>query len=177
MTCLPHLLYLAATALLALGLLRWRKILRDAERPDTVKLVDVPKPGLPPPHVLTDDQLFDRLWQVVQREQIPVLPKTWGMWDTNHKSPNYGKDSAGQYDPRLKIIWLRPDFQRNPWVLAHELGHHSLHAEGRHQHSEAEADDRGRRLLLSVLSAEEGTAAMWRIDIYLPALSAGEQPP
>lgn len=112
---------------------------------------------------LTDEQIFDRLWGVVRSEQVPVLPREWGA------------ASAGIYSPRFDVIWLLPKYYRNPWVLAHELGHRSLYKEGKVEHGEEDADDRGRAILLSVLSRREARALRARMDIYLPRLGANRK--
>lgn len=126
-------------------------------------------PSAPPP--LNDEQVLERLWRIVRREGIAVLPRGWMMWSQEVNS--FGSACVGMCDLRRRIIWLRPDYYRNPWVLAHELGHDALRA--RPSHTEPEADAAGRALLLSELSPEEAEGLRWLIDIYLPASPRSER--
>lgn len=117
---------------------------------------------------LLDEEVLARVWRIVQRDRVPVLPREWSMWCTD--ADRYGKDAVGVYDTETDRIYLRPDYFRNPWVLAHELGHRILRREGKARHTEAEADAAGRGLLLAELTRDEVLALLPRIDIYLPGL-------
>lgn len=117
---------------------------------------------------LTDEQVLERVLSIVRREQVPVLPRAWQMWSKQRHQ--WGEDIAGCYDARTGIIWLRPEHQRNPWILLHELGHHELVKMGRLAHTEAEANDAGRRILLPLLTADEARGVQHLIDIWLPPL-------
>jgi hypothetical protein len=171
MTYLPHLLYLAATLLVVAFLGQRRRLLKTQRR-----VARLARPASRSPE-LTDDQLFDRLWRIVEREKVPVQCRGWGMWNQNWRDPSYGKDTIGRYDLDTGIISLHPKIGRCPWTLAHELGHRSLHRGGKQKHTEPEADARGRELLLSVLTPEEAEGVMSRIDLNLPALPSGGKAP
>jgi hypothetical protein len=119
---------------------------------------------------LSDEQVLARLWRIVERERVPVLPRTSQMWCAgNH--PHYGKAAVGMYSPATGYIYLRPDYMRNPWVLAHELGHRILCREGKTKHAEAEADAAGRGLLIAELTRDEVLALLPRLDGILPGLT------
>jgi hypothetical protein len=90
------------------------------------------------------------------------------MW--SRKPHNYGVDIAACYDHATGIVWILPERHRSPWVLLHELGHRALLVAGKWPHSEAEADQAGRELALSMLTPGEAQALQWRIDIWLPAV-------
>ena len=129
-------------------------------------------PALPAP-ALSDEVLFERLWLIVRREQVPVLIRGHRVeW----KAPDGGtRVTAGSYVHPSGVIWLHPDFRRSWWVLAHELGHRALHLAGRHSHSEEEANAAGRALLRSVITEEEAAELSDALDIWLPGPAAAER--
>ena len=62
---------------------------------------------------LSQEELLARLWLIVRREQVPVLPRTWSMW-CKADDDRYGKAAVGMYDAETDRIYLRPDYLRNP---------------------------------------------------------------
>lgn len=150
----------AAIGVVGFGI--WRRPLR---RP--LPAVKAPAAQATPP-LLSDEQVLDRVLAYARKEQVPILPRSWQMWSRNPH--HYGVDIAACYDHRAGIIWILPERHRSPWVLLHELGHRALLIAGKWPHSEAEADQAGRELALSMLTPEEAQALQWRIDIWLPAV-------
>lgn len=150
----------AAIGVVGFGI--WR---RPPRKPSSA--VKAPAAQANPP-LLTDEQVLDRVLAYARKEQVPILPRSWQMWSRNPH--HFGVDIAACYDHATGIIWILPERHRSPWVLLHELGHRALLVAGKWPHSEAEADQAGRELALSMLTPEEAQALQWRIDIWLPAV-------
>ncbi len=122
--------------------------------------------------LLTDEQVLDRVLAYARKEQVPILPRSWQMW--SRKPHRFGADIGACYDHRTGIVWILPEYHRNPWILLHELGHRVLMVAGKWSHSEAEADHAGRDLALAMLTPEEAQALRWKIDIWLSAADQGK---
>jgi len=106
---------------------------------------------------LTNRVLFRRLWTIVAKEKLVVLPLP------NDAQGCRGETyTAGRYCSDLRWIELHPKHKRDPWVLAHELGHHFAGT------NEANADRAGYFLLKSLLSPTEWSAIAWRAKVWLP---------
>lgn len=160
----------AAIGLVGFGL--WRQPPCAAEPQGGRQATAAQPEPRPAPPLLTDEQVLDRVLAYARKEQVPILPRSWQMW--SQKPCSFGADIGACYDHRTGIVWILPEYHRNPWILLHELGHRVLMVAGKWAHSEAEANHAGRELALAMLTAEEAQALRWRIDIWLPAIDQAQ---
>lgn len=107
---------------------------------------------------LTDRRLHRRLRKITQREEIAILPML-----PIHRGSCY---VAGRYFKDLRQIQIVEKHRFDPWILAHEIGHHVALKRG--NGTEEAADHEGYQVLRSVLSEIETRAVAWRMDILLP---------
>lgn len=53
---------------------------------------------------LSDEEVLARLWIIVRREGVPVLPREWSMW-CKSRDERYGLDAAGIYDAETDRVY------------------------------------------------------------------------
>ena len=105
---------------------------------------------------LSNDELFDRVFKIVEKNRIPVLPKE----DLYCKKT--GRVCRGQFHPYLSIIYLDKSVGRDPFTLLHELGHYELCKRKKFDHSEDDADRIAYSFLLGLVTKKELRGLMGR---------------
>lgn len=116
-----------------------------------------------------DEAVHERLLDLASKKGILVRAMSQ---KEKRKARLPGQYVAGTYRPALRLVTLHPKHSRDPFVLAHEIGHATALDIIEKDHAEADADALGRAALLSVLSPIEKEAVAWRLRFLLP-----EKPP
>lgn len=116
---------------------------------------------------LDDDVLFDRLQAVAEDLNIIVRSMTP---NEQHEADTESLTTytAGWWRTSTRTIALHKRHLRDPFTLAHEIGHAKCSDVVGQYHRENDADNMGRTVLLSVLSPIEREAVLWRLRFQMP---------
>lgn len=80
---------------------------------------------------------------------------------------SFKEENAGEYDPIEHKIFLLQTFAGEPFLLAHEIGHHIAMTKYRDP-SQVAADREARKLVESILPWWRKKFGKWVLDVHFP---------
>lgn len=105
---------------------------------------------MPPTVAEVERRLHECLWKLARRLWLPIFIQG------ADKMQHQGLLCAGQYRHHaIRHIVILDRQHDNPWVLAHEIGHHNLFRAGSVDHAEHEADEEALRIVRKLLAPYE----------------------